>query len=100
MISVPYTFSIPRSREEGESSTFSSLSAAVYSSQLSECHGTTAQKVKREDGGSVYRVTRRVAWWSVQKKRGGRDDRRRPAMTHGAYALLTASDTAMQKQRE
>lgn len=30
----------------------------------------------------------------------GRDDRQRPAMTHGAYALLTASDTAMQKQGE
>lgn len=37
----------------------------------SECHGTTAQKVKREDGGSVYRVTRRVVC-AKKKKRGQR----------------------------
>lgn len=30
----------------------------------------------------------------------GRDDRQRPAVIHSAYALLTVSDTAMQKHRE
>lgn len=35
-------------------------------SQLRMCHGTTAQKVKREDrGGSVYQITGRVARRSV-----------------------------------
>lgn len=30
----------------------------------------------------------------------GSDDKQRPAMTQGAYALLTASNTAMQNQIE
>lgn len=72
----------------------------VSQPQLAACHGTAARlrKVKAwEDRGSACRVTRRFffARWSVRG--GARDDRQRPAMTHGAYALLTATDTAMQK---
>lgn len=74
-----WTFSIPRSREQSKSGC----------SQLQRrAHGSES-----EAGGRRKSCARR----SVH--RGG-DDRPRPAMALSACALLTASDAAMQRQRE